>query len=178
SDAVAAAIGSHHVDPATGRLAAIVLGTGVGLAVLDGGEPVTIGARGIGHLGQVDVGVEPMPLGPDGGRGGLEGYLGLRALEARFGERIAEGLSGLDGEDPILRALARACRIVHAIYTPDEIRLLGGVGMLLEPVLCKLEGLVRTELTGVAREGWTMRCADSAYLAAIGAAVHAGRSSA
>ncbi len=85
------------------------------------------------------------------------------------------GLAGLDGEDPILRALARACRIVHAIYTPDEIRLLGGVGMLLEPVLPKLDVLVRTELTGVARAGWTMRCADSAYLSAIGAAVQAGR---
>lgn len=173
SDGVAAAIGSHHLRPTSGRLAAIVLGTGVGLAVLDDGEPATIGGRGIGHLGQVDVGVEPMPLGPDGGRGGLEGYIGLRALEARFGDRIAEGLAVLGADDPIMLALARACRIVHAIYTPDEIRLLGGVGMLLEPVLPTLDRLVRTELTGVARAGWTISCADSAFLAAIGAAVFA-----
>lgn len=158
----------------TGRLVAISLGTGVGMCVLDDGKALVLTGRSSGHLGQIDVtiqepGREP-PIGPDGGRGGLEAYIGLPALVARLGctaETLAEKLS----KDPVpLLALARALRIVHAIYRPQHIRLLGGVGIRLESFLGMLREHVSADLSSVARPGWTLACGTTPFHAALGAA--------
>jgi len=173
-DAQAAAMGSWKNAPHPGRLLAISLGTGVGAALLVGGRPVTLAPGTAGHLGQIDVGLTPdAPIGPDGGRGSLEAYIGLPALRARFGKSVAEGIASVPDDDPVLCALARAIRIAHAIYTPDEVRLLGGLGIALTPRLPTLRTLVDRDLTAVAHAGWTLAAEDDPYLAAIGSALTA-----
>ncbi len=176
-DTIAAALGSLALRPAKGRLLCISLGTGVGAAVLDDGMPLTCTNGSAGHLGQIDVSLESdpatVPIGPDGGRGSLEAYVGLPALRERFGHdetALRRGLTNLRPDDPILRALARAIRIAHAMYTPDAIRLLGGIGIALTPALPQLRQRVEDQLTGVARPAWSLDTADDPYLAAIGAA--------
>lgn len=171
TDAHAAAFDFWTLHPAQGRLLAISLGSGVGAFVLDDGRPVRVTGPSSGHLGQVDVSVGPgpAPVGPDGGRGSLEAYIGLPALLARYGPQLIgtfeEGAASLP-----LQALARALRIAHAIYRPDRIALLGGVGLLLRPVLGTLRELVSDGLTALARPGWELACADHAHHAASGAA--------
>ncbi|MFG0305389.1 MAG: ROK family protein [Phycisphaerales bacterium JB040] len=172
-DAIATALGSHAARPAPGRLLCLAMGTGVGAALLVDGRPVTVAPGSVGHLGQVDVSLsEDAPVGPDGGRGSLEAYVGLPALRARFGEsreRLREAIGAMGEGDPALRALARAIRIAHALYTPDEVRLLGGVGVLLSERLDTIAGLVNRDLTGVANAGWTLHAGDDPYYAAVGA---------
>ena len=179
-DAVAAAIGSHHARPAPGRLLTLAMGTGIGAALLEDGAPARLGSNPpglVGHVGQIDVSLtDDAPIGPDAGRGSLEAYCGLPALRARFGpsdDDLRAALANLDEHDPALRALARAIRIATAIYTPDHVRLLGGVGLLLEPSLPALRTLIQRDLTRVARDHWTRTCADDPHLAAVGAALSA-----
>jgi hypothetical protein len=142
--------------------------------VLDDGLPLHVSGTSPGHLGQIDVSIdlpgEPTPIGPDGGRGGLEAYIGLPALRARYGEGFADRLQALTPDDPPLLALARAIRIAHAIYRPQHIALLGGVGLRLAPVLPDLKARVDDALTSVARSGWTLSSGDSDLHAARGAA--------
>jgi len=165
SDAAAAALGLWREERLPGRLLAISIGTGVGAAVLDEGVPVGIGARGPGHFGHIDVSV-----GAPGRR--LEQVVGLRALRDRFEEKLGDPgvLESLDNDDPIIIALARALRIAHAIYTPDHVRLLGGVGIALAPLLPRIRTRSEHDLTPVARPNWTLACGTSPFLAAIGAA--------
>lgn len=161
-----------------GRLLVVSIGTGVGAAVLDDGHPLRVTGRSAGHFGQIDVGpcgLEPIPVGPDGGRGGLEAYVGLPALRARFGEGLEEAVANLRDDDPVMVALSRAMRIAHAIYRPDVIVLLGGVGVRLEPVVERLRDLVADGLTGVARDGWRLGCGWSDHHAARGAGLAALR---
>lgn len=179
-DAVASALGSHHAQPARGRLLTLAMGTGIGAALLEEGRPARLGSNPpglVGHLGQIDVSLDDdAPVGPDGGRGSLEAYCGLPALRARFGDtddNLRHALANLDEHDPALRALARAIRIAIAVYTPNHVRLLGGIGLLLKPTLPRLRALIDHDLTRVAREGWTLTCADDPYLAAVGAALSA-----
>jgi predicted NBD/HSP70 family sugar kinase len=122
------------------------------------------------------------PIGPDAGRGSLEAYLGLPALRARFtppnrpppdDAALAHALASMTERDEPLRALARAIRILHALLRPDHVRLLGGVGILLEPTLPTLRTLVERDLTRVAKPVWSLSCADDRYLAAVGAAMGA-----
>lgn len=171
TDAHAAATDFRAKHPEPGRLLAVSLGTGVGACVLDDGRPVRVTGSSPGHLGQMDVTVEEAsaPVGPDGGRGSLEAYIGLPALTARYGPGL-EGAFLETSAGPPLRALARALRIAHAIYRPDQIALLGGVGLLMSPVLPVLRGLVADGLTSLARDGWTLRCGDHVFHAAAGAA--------
>lgn len=170
-DAEAATLDAARVHPDRRRVLGLALGTGVGVALVEDGRPVRIGAGGIGHLGQVDVG-ELIPggvVGPDGGRNSLEGYLGAPALRARFGEG-PEALGGIGADDPAVRALARAVRIGLAVYTPDLVLVLGGVGLGLRSLAGVVEAAVRRELTSVAPRGWAMAFGDSPYHAALGAA--------
>ena len=161
----------------SGRTLGVEMGTGVGACVLDGVELLRVNESGPGHFGQMDVGVTDVsggvPTGPDGGRGSLEAYVGLRALRARFGDgagaELAEVLAGLGGDDPAVVALARAIRIGHAIYRPERVELLGGVGLAFGRCGA-LEGAIRDGLTGVAREGWTLEVGESRHHAARGAA--------
>lgn len=179
-DAVAAAIGSHHAQPTHGRLLTLAMGTGIGAALLEHGLPARLASNPpglVGHLGQIDVSLDDdAPVGPDAGRGSLEAYCGLPALRARFGDSddaLRTALANLDEHDPALRAIARAIRVAIAIYTPDHVRLLGGIGLLLKPALPCLRARIDRDLTRVARDGWTLSCADDPYLAAVGAALSA-----
>lgn len=153
------------------RTAAISLGTGVGLCVLDGQIPVGIGSRGIGHLGQIDVGRH----GPNdrfdyqGARNTLETYIGLRSMKQyQQGDRLE--LSGLDGADPPIRALVHSLRLIHAVYGPDQIVLLGGVGLALSPLVDILMANTNEDLTSLARDDWMLFVGETSYHAARGIA--------
>ena len=188
SDAIAAARGYWLKDRRPGRLFALSLGTGVGAAVLDEGVPVRITHGGAGHFGQMDVGFHPLPdragaawsdrpVGPDGGAGSLEAYIGAAALRERFGPDPIPGLLAAEASgsmpDPAFAALATALRIAHAVYGPDEIVLVGGLGAALAPKLSAMKRLVDVDLTSVAREDYRLSATDSPWLAAEGAAITA-----
>ncbi len=160
-----------------GRLACVSIGTGVGLAVLDGGELVCVSGGSSGHLGQVDVCPDAWPdlgapVGGDGGRGSLESYVGYRALVGRYGsEEIGEIERGLERDDTPIRALARGLRVVHAIYRPGAIYLAGGVGLAMGSCLEQLDELVREGLTNLSIDGWKLGVGESLHHAARGAAL-------
>lgn len=181
SDAHAAALDAARAlglkEGVGGRVLAISIGTGVGACVLDGTERLVVTEGSSGHLGQIDVrqeegGREP-PVGADGGVGSLEAYVGLRALESRYGVAGVggeEAVARVRVEDPPGRALVQAIRIAHAIYRPRHVVLLGGVGIRLGPIAGALREAVCAGLTELAREGWTLSCGTSDYHAAAGAA--------
>jgi len=159
-----------------GRVAVIAIGTGVGLAVFDDGEGVTIGDAGIGHLGMIDIGRVGIAdvVAPDGSKNTLESYIGARAIERRFPDcpssHLADRIATLGMDEPCMIALVRALRIVHAIYVPDQIVLLGGVGVAFEPLKCKIQSGMRDGLTSVANPDCSLMFGDGAYHAARGAA--------
>ena len=151
-----------------GRLLGIALGTGVGACVLDDGKPLHVSGNSPGHFGQIDVSLDSdAPIGPDGGRGGLEAYIGLPALRSAYGESWPERL---DAVSPPIRALVRAIRIAHAIYRPDHIALLGGVGLAVHPHAQAIETAVNDHLTRIAKRPWVLSTARSPFHAACGAA--------
>ncbi|MDX9912644.1 MAG: ROK family protein [Phycisphaerales bacterium] len=178
TDAYAAAVGHRMcAPPLGGRLAAISIGTGVGLSVIDAFDALRVSGESSGHLGQVDVG----PCAPggavarDGARDTLEAYAGLPALRARFGSSIEHALAAMRADDPACVAIVRGVRIVHAIYRPQRIALLGGVGRRLAHLREELFEAISRDLTSLAREDWTLEFGDSDALAAIGCAWLAGR---
>ena len=155
------------------RLLVLAIGTGVGAAVLDepDGRPLHVDGESPGHLGQCDVSIdENPPIGPDGGAGGLEAYVGADALRSRYGPDLTAALARLTVEDPPLRALARAVRIAHALYRPHHVCLAGGIGLRLAPALPALRSLIEKDLTRIARPGWTLTTGDTDFHAARGAA--------
>jgi len=175
SDAQATAIDWHHQHPTEqqGRTVCIVLGTGVGAAVLDAGVPVVITGRSAGHIGQMDVTLDDggtAPIGPDGGAGSLEAYIGVPALVTRYGPDLQRAVLAWTESEPPVRALVRSIRIVTAIYRPQRIVLLGGVAMLLAPHLRIIDAATRTNLTSLAQVGWKLLMADDDLHAARGAA--------
>ena len=171
NDSTASAYDIYAANKLHGRLLSITLGTGVGASVLDEGVPVFLDGESPGHMGQVDVSVEGEPvIGPDGGAGSLEGYIGSPALIKKYGPDMAKTLAGLTEKDPPIRALARAVRIFHAIYCPDHVYFTGGIGIRLGHVLPGLRRLIETNLTSVAHPGWTMGTGEDDYHAAKGAA--------
>lgn len=174
SDVHAAAVDIHARKPVSGRLLVIAMGTGVGACVLDDGVQVKLTGASSGHLGQIDVSLEiageETPVGRDGGRGSLEAYIGLPALEARYGKHLEHVAAVLDGTSPPLRALARAIRTAHAIYRPNRIVLAGGVGVLLNPKIAIIRAMVEKDLTRLARPEWMFSCAENVFHAAAGAA--------
>ncbi len=175
NDAVAAADDVWQSRGVRGRLLVLTLGTGVGNAVLDDGALLDLGGGASGHLGQVDVTLPDAAevVGPDGGAGGLEGYLGVAALGRRYGPDVTAAVAALDGTEPAVRALARVLRVAHAIYRPDHVCLCGGVGVRLRHLLPALRRQVEDRLTNLARPGWTLTCGDDDFHAARGAAARA-----
>jgi len=177
TDAYAAAFDfwSTDLSRAPGRFLALSLGTGVGACVLDDGVALRVSGSSPGHIGQVDVTLAEdaahPPIAPDGGAGGLEAYIGLRALQAQLGENVAAGLAALSADAKPIRALVRALRISHALYRPQTIALLGGVGTRLGHLVGPIQSQVSTQLTSVARPGWQLRCGTSDFHAARGAAL-------
>jgi predicted NBD/HSP70 family sugar kinase len=159
------------------RLMAVALGTGVGMVVLDGQKQLLVNPGTSGHFGQIDVSLDrdesKVPIGPDGGRGSLEAYIGLAALKARFGdgESLRRGLAGITiGDDPI-RALVRGLRVVLAIYKPRVVVLVGGVGAALgqSKVAGELRGAVSRDLSRVVPMDWRLAFAQDGFYSARGA---------
>lgn len=172
SDAHAAGHDFARVRQIRQRLLAISLGTGVGAIVLDDSVPLRVSGASSGHFGQLDVsvpGIDPIPVGPDGGRGSLEGYIGAQAVRIRHGDPL-RWIESLRGDEPELHALARAIRIGHAIYRPHVVALLGGLGIRLAPRLHAIDRLVRDGLTSLAIPDWQLCAGDSDHHAARGAA--------
>jgi predicted NBD/HSP70 family sugar kinase len=168
NDANATAFDIYSTRSLSGRLLVLAIGTGVGAAVLDDGKPLFVDGESPGHVGQVDVSIDgPLIIGPDGGRGGLEGYMGTAALRARYGPDPA---SRIRPGDPPFRALVRIIRICHAIYRPLHVCLAGGTGIRLAHLLDPLKRATEVELTMIARKDWKLFAADSDFHAASGAA--------
>jgi predicted NBD/HSP70 family sugar kinase len=168
NDANATAYDIFSTRRPVGRLLVLAIGTGVGCSVLDDGKPLFVDGESPGHIGQVDVSVDNgRIIGPDGGRGGLEGYLGTAALRARYGTDPASKIR--PGHVPF-RALVRIIRICHAIYRPHHVCLAGGTGIRLGHLVQEIGQAVETDLTSVARKDWALFAAESDFHAAVGAA--------
>jgi predicted NBD/HSP70 family sugar kinase len=177
NDARAAAHDVYASRKIEGRLLVVALGTGVGCAVIDDGKPLIVQDRSPGHFGQIDVSIAGHDvIGPDGGAGGLEGYIGVAALKARYGEDVSAAVSTFTADELPMRALVRALRIAHAIYCPRHICLCGGVGIRLRHLLPDLRERVNHHLTSVAFPGWTLTCGEDDFHAARGAAALARES--
>jgi predicted NBD/HSP70 family sugar kinase len=171
TDTHAAAHHLYHERKMTGRLLLLALGTGVGAAVLDGGGPMVVDGESPGHFGQMDVSIEGVPvIGPDGGAGGLEGYIGAAALRSRYGVDFFQRLPGMGVSEVPLRALVRAMRIGHAMFRPAHICLAGAIGNALAAQVEALRAAVNEDLTNIARVGWTLSTGTDGYDAARGAA--------
>ncbi|MEM9414761.1 MAG: ROK family protein [Planctomycetota bacterium] len=174
-DTNAAAVGAYTDDPKRGRTLFLSLGTGVGGAVLDDGEPLALTRGTPGHLGHIDIsGGDPdAPATEAAGRGALEAYLGAKALRA----------AGLPLDDPdacaqhpampnAINALARGLRIMLALYRMDHIVLLGGVAPVFAPHLEDVRRRTREGLTHVAPQAWNLAvAATGVHTAAVGAAL-------
>jgi glucokinase len=170
NDALAAAHDVFVTHRPKGRLLVLALGTGVGAAVLDDGVPLRVEGPTPGHLGQIDVSIDGAPVvGPDGGAGGLEGYIGAPALAARFGSAASAASKMSIADAPIL-GLVRAIRIAHAIYRPAQVVLVGGVGIRLRHLAAEIDAAIRCKLTNVARSDWALWIGDDDFHAARGAA--------
>jgi predicted NBD/HSP70 family sugar kinase len=172
TDAVANAFDIYAMHKLDGRLLALALGTGVGMAVIDeGGIPLKVDGESPGHIGQVDCSIEGEPVtGPDGGAGSLEGYIGVPALTKKYGADMTATLARLSADDAAIKALARAIRVCHAIYCPHHVALTGGLGNRMSHLLPVVRELVDANLTGVARKGWTLMCGTDDFHAARGVA--------
>jgi predicted NBD/HSP70 family sugar kinase len=171
SDAVAAAFDAARANGLIGRVFSLAIGTGVGAAVLDDGKPLLVSGHSPGHWGQVDVSLpDEEVIGPDGGAGGLEGYIGSAALRKRFGtDDLASPVAKMAGDAAPVRALVRAIRIGHAIYRPEHVLLLGGIGIHLTHLSGEIRKQVNQNLTSVARSGWTLNFGRDTWHAARGA---------
>jgi predicted NBD/HSP70 family sugar kinase len=137
----------------TGRLFLMVLGTGVGVCVIDDRGPLRVNGDSPGHFGQMDVSIEGHPVvGPDGGAGSLEGYVGAAVLANTYGTD-ADALTKMRPADPAFRALVRAIRVAHAMYRPHHVVLAGGVGIRLGHAAADMQAAVNRQLTRIARPG-------------------------
>lgn len=158
------------------RVGVIAIGTGVGFALFEDGQMLKLGSRGVGHLGQLDVGRcdDTDLIDPSGVRNPLEAFVGIRAIRDRLGTddefTILAHLESLPDEDPCMRALVRAIRVIHALHTPDTIVLAGGVGIALRSRRDVIRTLVNDGLTTLANREWRLVFGDSLYHAAVGAA--------
>ena len=124
-----------------------------------------------GHLGQIDVSIPGADvIGPDGGAGGLEGYIGVAGIQRRYGLDVSSTIATFTGEEPPIAALVRAIRIAHAIYRPQHICLAGGIGIRLGHLLAVMRAKIESHLTSVARRDWTLGTGDDDFHAARGAA--------
>ncbi|MGB7161091.1 MAG: ROK family protein [Tepidisphaeraceae bacterium] len=171
NDSTASAYDIYTSHRLSGRLVSITLGTGVGASVLDDGVPLMIEGDSPGHIGQLDVSIPGEDvIGPDGGFGSLEGYIGGPALVKRYGLDMAATLPNLTEKDAPIRALARAIRIFHAIYRPQHVYFTGGIGIRLKHLVPTIRKMVNTNLTSVADPDWTIGTGDDDFHAAKGAA--------
>ncbi len=119
----------------------------------------------------MDVSIEGAPvIGPDGGAGGMEGYLGAAALAKKYGKDFFKDFTQIKATDPAIKALVRAIRIGHAIYCPDHVGMVGGIGIRLGHVVEDLYRMTNDHLTKIAKPGWTLAIGEHDHHAAVGAA--------
>ena len=172
TDANATGVDVYLTNHLSGRLCSLALGTGIGASVIDeGGVPLCVDGESPGHIGQVDVSIEGEPvIGPDGGAGSLEGYLGAPAIVKRYGPDMAKNLANFGPSDPPMKALARAIRVCHAMYCPHHVALTGGIGIRMKHLLPTIRQMVEKDLTRIAQPGWTLTCGTDEFHAAKGAA--------
>lgn len=171
NDAQATAFDIHLSKNIPGRLLVLTLGTGIGIAVLDEGIPLIVDGDSPGHFGQIDVSLPgPQPIGPDGGAGGLEAYLGVAALRAEYGPDLSGAVAKFSGDEPPILALVRGIRVAHAIYRPHHICLCGGIGIRLHHRVGVIAKKVGTNLTNLARVDWKLTTGTDDFHAARGAA--------
>src|SRR4051812_13912472 len=164
SDSTATAYDIYASQKLDGRLCCLALGTGIGAAVLDDGVPLMVDGESPGHLGQMDVSIEGVPvIGPDNGAGSLEGYLGSPALVKRYGPDMAKNLANFTADDPPMKALARTIRICHALYVPQHVALAGGIGIRMKHLIPTLRRMVDENLTRIARKDWTLTCGEDEF---------------
>ncbi|MFO0376719.1 MAG: hypothetical protein ACK51N_06690, partial [bacterium] len=97
------------------------------------------------------------------------------ALRAWYGPDLQAILPRLTVDEPPVAALVRAIRICHAIYRPQHVALLGGIGLGLRHLGPSLHQSVSDRLTSLARPGWSLLFADDELHAARGAARLAAR---
>ena len=169
NDTTAAACDLYANRRLQGRLFLMVLGTGVGVCVMDPAGPLRVDGDSPGHFGQLDVSLAgDAVVGPDGGAGSLEGYIGAAALRSAYGADDPGGR--LRVEHPAGQALVRAIRIAHAIYRPQHVILAGGVGNRLGHRAAELRQAVNHRLTSIARADWTLSVGEDDFHAARGAA--------
>jgi len=176
TDALAAALGEYRANPLRGRTLYLALGAGVGGMVLDDGRPLLVTRGTPGHFGHIDVsgGQGDAPSTAAAGRGALEAYIGAEALRRAGVDLDAPADLGQPALAAALAALARGLRILLALYRPDHIVLVGGVGLKLQPLLRQLEVQVRDRLTTAAPAHFTLACGLAGYFAAaLGAAAAA-----
>jgi predicted NBD/HSP70 family sugar kinase len=173
NDAAATGRDIYAARKLTGRLFVLTLGTGVGSGVLDeGGKLLDVEGGSSGHIGQIDVSSAGHEvIGPDGGAGGLEGYIGVAALQRIYGQDVSRAISSFSGTEPAMLALVRALRIAHAIYRPMHFCLCGGIGIRLKHLLPTLKSMIDRNLTSVARGDYSFTCGDDDFHSARGAAV-------
>jgi predicted NBD/HSP70 family sugar kinase len=171
SDANATAYDIYASRHLKGRLLVVVMGTGVGAGIVDdGGELLNVDGDSAGHFGQCDVSLDANPpIGPDGGAGSLEAYVGVPALVSAYGS-VENAFSQMKPADPAMRALARILRVAHGIYRPQHVCMAGGIGIRLAHILPELKALVDDRLTRLARQDWTLTASDNDFHAAIGVA--------
>jgi predicted NBD/HSP70 family sugar kinase len=176
NDAVSTATDVIASKQLKGRVVSIAIGTGVGMGVLDDGVPLFIEGASPGHIGQIDVTIpgDEDVIGPDGGRGSLEGYIGVPALVARYGS-TEEFIERASVNDSAIRALVRAIRICHAIYRPAHVVLVGGIGIRLKRLDRQIKAACDDRLTSVADRNWRLHFGDHDFHAALGAARLAAR---
>lgn len=168
NDANATGFDIYSTRKPTGRLLVIAIGAGVGASVIDDGKPLFVEGDSAGHVGQMDISIEGVPVvGPDGGAGGLEGYIGASALRTYYGSNPA---GKIRPGDPAFAAIVKLIRVCHAFYRPQHIVLAGGLGIRLGHLLSDLRKGIENRLTVLARKDWTIACGDSDFHAASGAA--------
>ncbi|MCX5677439.1 MAG: ROK family protein [Planctomycetota bacterium] len=177
TDALAAALGEYHANPLRGRALYLALGAGVGGVVLDDGRPLLVARGTSGHFGHIDVsgGQIDAPSTAAAGRGALEAYIGAEALRRAGVDLETPAGLGHPALAAALAALARGLRILLALYRPDHVVLLGGVGLKLQPLLPRLEAQVRDRLTTAAPAHFTLGCGQAGYFAAALGAAAEGR---
>ncbi|MBL4592113.1 MAG: ROK family protein [Phycisphaerales bacterium] len=158
SDAVAAGVDFVRTNQLVQRTACISMGTGVGLGVLEDGEPTPLKPCGAAHLGMIDVGAGMT----------LESVVGVPALRARFGDSIRDGIVATDLDDPLIQAVVRMIGVVREVYEPRGVVLMGGIGITLAPHKEMIERLVDKDLGMVA--DWSLGFGSSMFHAAMGAA--------
>lgn len=170
NDAVATGTDVMIAKNLTGRMCSIALGTGVGMGVLDDGKPLFVDGASPGHIGQLDCSIDANPpIGPDGGAGSLEGYIGVPALRNAYGS-TENFLKTAKVSDAPLRALVRAIRICHGIYRPNHVVLVGGLGIRMKHLVAPMREAINLKLTGIAHKDWTLQTGDHDFHAAQGAA--------